>query len=423
MLTPLPDATAFAAAIHAGSTTAATVTETCLARIAARDADVRAWAFLDPAQARDAARAADACPGSGPLHGVPIGIKDIILTRDQPTGYNSPLYPNHNPGIDAACVELLRHAGAIILGKTATTEFAALGKVSDTTNPHASDHTPGGSSSGSGAAVADGQVPIALGTQTGGSIIRPASFCGVWALKPTWGSVSLNGVHPFAPSLDTLGWFARSARDLQLMLAVLALAPPQPRAPPLRRIGLWRTAGWPLAGPATRAALAETTDRLRAHGVVVEELPLPPSCDALAAAHGTIMRAEGRRSFLAEHARGPAELHPRMIDMIEDRPPIAPADLRRAHDVAAQARLDFDRTAAEFDAILSPSTIGAAPHGLSNSGDLLFNGLFSLLHVPCVNLPLFTAPNGLPLGLTLSGPRYADAAIVAVAGQIETLFR
>jgi Asp-tRNA(Asn)/Glu-tRNA(Gln) amidotransferase A subunit family amidase len=417
------DATALAAAIAAGNTTAVATTAACLDRIAARDAVVKAWAHLDPAQAWASAAASDAVPVTGPLRGVPIGVKDVILTRDMPTAYNSPLYEGHQPGLDAACVALLRRAGATILGKTATVEFASIGRVAATTNPHAPGHTPGGSSSGSAAAVADGQVPIALGTQTGGSIIRPASFCGVWALKPTWGTVSGEGMKPFAPSLDTLGWFARSARDLGLMLRAFdPPATPDPTPATLRRIAVWRTPGWASAGPATGAALTTAIDRLVAAGIAVADLALPAWCDGLAEAQLTIMMAEGRRSFLHEYRTGAPRLHPRIVAMVENAAAIGPDQLRDAHDLAARARHAFDAAAAEHDAVLAPSTICEAPEGLSSTGDLIFNGLFTLMHVPCINLPLFRAANGLPVGLTLTGPRYADHQLVGIAEQLQSLF-
>ena len=321
---------------------------------------------------------------------------------------------------DAACVALLRQAGALILGKTETVELAAIGHVARTRNPHALDHTPGGSSSGSAAAVADGHVTIALGTQTGGSIIRPASFCGVWALKPSWGLISTEGAKPFAPTLDTIGWFGRSAADLTLLLDLLTPAPvaSDPLDPAALNIAVWRTAGWLRAERATIDAMAATIAALRSAGARVTELALPPQFDRLAQAQWTVMLAEGQRSFLAEYRRDAGKLHPRIAQMVEDAGGFGSADLRAAYDLAAEARAMFDAATAGYDAVLAPSTIAEAPHGLAQTGDLLFNGLFTLLHVPCVNMPFHHAANGLPVGLTLTGPRFADARVIAAAAAV-----
>jgi Asp-tRNA(Asn)/Glu-tRNA(Gln) amidotransferase A subunit family amidase len=394
--------------------TARSRTDACLTRIAERDSLIGAWAHLDPALARAQADARDAEPGRSGLHGLPIAIKDVLTTRDMPTGYGCALYAGHFPQVDAACVALLRQAGAVILGKTATVELASIGAPPRTRNPRAPGHTPGGSSSGSAAAVADAQVPIAIGTQTGGSIIRPASFCGVWALKPTWGSVSAEGAKPFAPSLDTIGWFGRDVDDLTLLLDILApdmIAPP----PPTGRIGIWRTAGWARAEPATRAAMASVIAMLVARGFAVEEMALP--LDDLADVHRTIMLGEGRRSFLTEVRADADRVHPRIVDMVRN----GPVDLRAAQDRAADARRIFDDAARRFDAILTPSTIGEAPRGLEHTGDLLFNGLFTLLHAPCVNLPLCNGPTGLPVGLTLTGGRGTDRAVLDTARRIAAI--
>lgn len=415
------DARTLLARLHEGRTTARAVVDHCLDRIDARDAEVGAWAHLDPALARAQADALDRAPERGALHGLPIGIKDVLLTRDMPTQYNCAFYEGHHLPVDAACVALLRRAGAVILGKTETVELASIGAPPRTRNPHAPDHTPGGSSSGSAAAVADGQVPIALGTQTGGSIIRPASFCGVWALKPTWGTVSTEGTKPFAPSLDTIGWFARSADDLTLLLEVFDSDPQPPcEVPPLSqaRIGIWRTPGWDRAEAATRDAMDTAIAQLRAAGATLTEIDPDPAFDDLAAAHWTVMIKEGQRNFLAEYRQAPDLLHPRIAEMVRSGGGFSPEDLRAAYDLAATARARFDALASGYDAILSPSTIAEAPHGLAATGDLLFNGLFTLLHVPCVNMPLFRAANGLPVGLTLTGPRMADRKVIAMAGAI-----
>jgi Asp-tRNA(Asn)/Glu-tRNA(Gln) amidotransferase A subunit family amidase len=414
------DATRLIESLRVGETTARAAVDSALARIGEREPVVAAWAHVDPAVARAQADALDAATGRGPIHGLPIGVKDVLLTRDMPTRYNSALYSDALPSIDAAAVALLRRAGAVLAGKTTTVELASVGAPPPTRNPHAPEHTPGGSSSGSAAAVADGHVRLALGTQTGGSIIRPASFCGVWALKPSWGLVPTEGAKPFAPSLDTVGWFASSARDLKLPLRVFA--PAEEAAVPVGlRIGVWRTEGWPQAEPATHDALAAAIAMLRTHGATVEEVDLP--CKGLIAAHRTIMVAEGARSFLQEYRAGRDTLHPRIAAMVRDGERMPGATLRAAHDLAAQGRAAFDRLAANYDAILSPSTIGPAPRGLSATGDLVFNGIFTLLHVPTVNLPLHRTASGLPVGLTLSAPRYDDYRLIAVAEITQSIAR
>src|SRR3954453_5412195 len=227
-----------AARIRAGELSATDAVGACVERIAEREADVRAWVDWDPEPALDEARRGDPAARHGPLHGVPVGVKDMIDTADRPTRYGSPIFADHRPASDAACVAALRAAGAVVLGKTATTELAAYEPAS-TRNPHDLARTPGGSSSGSAAAVADGMTPIALGTPTAGSVVRPAAFCGVLGFKPTFGLVDRTGVGAQAPSLDTVGWFARGADDLALLLDVLA--PSVPSAPAALRVAVMRT--------------------------------------------------------------------------------------------------------------------------------------------------------------------------------------
>ena len=401
--------------------------EACLARITARDAQVRAWSHLDPtlvlARADELAKAA-AWGIGGPLHGLPVAVKDVILTQDMPTAYNSPLYAGFRPRIDAACVSLLRSAGALVFGKTETVEFAATGRVAATRNPHRLTHTPGGSSSGSAAAVADGHVPLALGTQTGGSIIRPASYCGVYGIKPTWNLVSREGAKVFAESLDTIGWFARSADDLRLLLDVFD---PEPAvAVPLdwatARIAVYPSPSWPLAEAATRDAFATAVALMRAAGAHVVELALPPSFDALVGLQHLIMRSEGRSAFLSEYRQHGAALHPSFREQVENADGYSRAQLCAAYDNAARCRAIFDEQAAKFDAVLTPSTVGEAPEGLANTGSLAFNAMWSLLHVPCINVPGLTGPQQLPVGLTVTGPRFSDHRVIDVAAALGLLF-
>ena len=262
--------------IARGETTCEAVTRDCVARIAERDGVVKAWVNFDPELALAQARALDRSQNRGPLHGVPIGVKDIIDTFDMPTEFGSPIYKGHRPPSDAACVALLRRAGAVMLGKTATCEFAGMAPP-ETTNPHNPAHTPGGSSSGSAAAVADDMVPAALGTQTGGSVLRPSSYCGIFGFKPTYNTFNKAGVKPAAESIDTIGWLARSLDDIELLTAVLSMQAPQPprtmnSAP---RIGLCRTEMWDAAQPETKAAVEGAAAALAKAGATVREVKLP----------------------------------------------------------------------------------------------------------------------------------------------------
>ena len=412
-----------AARIRAGTLTAETLARACLERVTARDTDVRAWSYVDADHVLAQARELDRAGARGPLHGVPVGIKDVILTRDMPTQYNSAIYRAYAPPVDAACVALLRSAGAVIFGKTDTVEFAATGRRALTRNPHRLDHTPGGSSSGSGAAVADFHVPLALGTQTGGSMIRPASYCGVYGIKPTWGLVNREGAKMFANTLDTIGWFARSAADLALLYDVYD---PEPgTAPPLQlksaRIALYRSPVWAQADADTQAALLDAAERLRQAGAEVVELELPPAFDELVELQLLVMLAEGRSAFLADYRDHYEAMHPSFKAMAENAAGYTRAQLCRAYDVAAACRATFDQVTAEYDAVLTPSTVGAAPAGLVDTGPMTFCAMWSLLHMPTVNVPGLRAANGLPLGLTVAGPRFADRRVIAAAAAIGAL--
>lgn len=287
------------ARLAAGTLSAEALARACLDRIASQDAALKAWAFVDPDHAIRAARELDKQPRRSALHGVPVAVKDMIDTADMPTGHNSPLFQGHRPGQDAAIVATLRAAGALILGKTDTTEFAAAGRNAATGNPHDPARTSGGSSAGSAAAVADGHVPLALGTQTGGSTIRPASFCGAYALKPSWSAVSREGAKLYSISLDTVSWYARSVADLDLVADLFGL--PGNLAPVASakglRIGLCRSPEWASAEPESRAALMEAAARFAAAGAEVTDLDLPRASTASPRPTGaSCIRKAGRPS-------------------------------------------------------------------------------------------------------------------------------
>jgi Asp-tRNA(Asn)/Glu-tRNA(Gln) amidotransferase A subunit family amidase len=408
---------AAAAEIAAGRLTAEALVESCLARIAEREPTVGAWEFLDRVQARTQARALDRGPRRGPLHGVPVGIKDIIDTQDMPTGCGSPIYRDRRCAWDAACVALLRAAGAVILGKTVTTEFAYF-QPGKTANPHNSQHTPGGSSSGSAAAVADRMVPAALGTQTAGSIIRPAAFCGVVGYKPTFGSFSLAGIKPFSPSLDTLGVFARAVEDLPLLRRALLGAEEQspPPAPP--RIGLCRTAHWSVAEPATHNAIEQAATQLAAAGAAVTETEGAADFGALTEAQKIIMAFEAARSYASELLFHKAAVSTKLRELAAAGLACPMADYGRAQALAEDARRKLDDRFREVDVMLAPSAIGEAPKGLGATGDPIFNRTWTLLHVPTITLPLFTGPSGLPAGIQLIGRRGDDARLIAAAAWV-----
>jgi Asp-tRNA(Asn)/Glu-tRNA(Gln) amidotransferase A subunit family amidase len=405
------------AAISAGRLTAETLIRACLERIAEREATIHAFAWLDPAQAIAEARARDRAGAGGPLHGLPIGVKDIIDTHDMPTQYGSPIHAGHRPSADAACVALAREAGAVMLGKTVTTEFA-LRHPGPTANPRNPAHTPGGSSSGSAAAVADLMVPVAYGTQTGGSIIRPASYCGVVGYKPSLGTINPTGVKPLANSFDTVGLFARCVDDCALVVGVLAGAvdsgAPLEAVRP-RRIGVCRTHAWPDAEAATVSAVETAADQLRHAGVAVEEVVLPEDFATFLEAQGDVLRFEAARVFAFERTQRAGLLSPSSREELAIGTALPRQRYLEAQTLIARCRVLFAAAIAPFDHFLSASAPGEAPHGLSNTGEAMFNRLCSGLGVPCLNLPGFTGPNGLPVGVQLIGAMGDDLRLLRAA--------
>ncbi len=425
---PAPEALGAAAAareIAAGRTSSEAVVEACLARIARREETVRAWAFLDPGRALAEARARDAekrdatQQNPGPLHGVPIGIKDIFDTADMPTGMGSPIYAGRRPGADAAAVALLRAAGAVILGKTVTAEFAGT-HPGPTTNPHDPARTPGGSSQGSAAAVADRMIPAALGTQTGGSVLRPSSYCGIVGFKPTFGTFNRAGIKFAAESLDTIGLHARTLEDIALLRDVLIGAAPGGIAPldEPPRIGVCRTPAWHLAEPATVEALEAAEAAIRAAGAAVETLDLPPAFDPLSDARRTINDYERARAMAHEWRTDRDRLSPAMQRTVAAGFSIAWTDYRAAQARTAECRKRLDRLFAGCDALLAPAVNGEAPVGLAYAGDPAFQALWTMLHAPAITLPTHRGPNGMPVGLQLVARRGADDLLLSVAAWV-----
>jgi Asp-tRNA(Asn)/Glu-tRNA(Gln) amidotransferase A subunit family amidase len=385
----------------------------CLERIKSREPEIGAWEFLDEPLALAQADQRDNSGEKGALHGVPIGIKDIIETADMPTGHGSPIYRNNRTGADAACVRRLRAAGAIILGKTVTAEFATFypGK---TRNPHNSLHTPGGSSSGSAAAVAGCHVPVALGTQTAGSVIRPASFCGVIGYKPSYARFAIDGVLSCSPALDTLGIFARSVDDIELVAYVLggisSREIPAIAAPP--RIGVVRTPWWHEAEAEMRNAVESSAETLARSGAIVSELTTP-EFEELRDAHSKIMFREIAISRRFEYENHRPMLSGKLVEVIEHGRALGISEIQNA---IRTARIGRGRIAQAFrvhDVLLTPSAPGAAPEGLSSTGNPIFNGIWTLLGVPCITYPAAFSSKGLPLGVQVIGPPNDDERLIA----------
>jgi Asp-tRNA(Asn)/Glu-tRNA(Gln) amidotransferase A subunit family amidase len=399
------------------------VVRACLERIREREPVLHAWAHIDAAQALAQAEGRDAQAARGQLHGVPVAIKDVIDTADQPTQMGSPIYAGHQPRTDAAVVALLRAAGAVILGKTVTAEFAGMAP-SITANPNNPAHTPGGSSSGSAAAVADHMVPLALGTQTGGSVLRPASYCGVIGFKPTYGRVNRAGLKFAAEGLDTIGWMARSLPDIALLDSVLTASPHQPlvsRRP--ARLGLCRTFLWDQAQPETRAALEDAVAALRTAGMSVETFDLPADWSRLARDREVINDYERSRALAPEWAQHRERISPQLSRSVSRGWEIPQERYVDAVRFVEQCRLRLDELLHGFDAVLAPCVNGEAPLGLGYAGDPGFQALWTLLHVPAVALPTHRGPNGLPVSVQLVAARHSDAGLLASALAVLNILR
>ena len=421
-----------ARAVAAGELRATELAEACLKRIAARDEAVEAWAFLDRDKAMTEAEERDrrrqAGMPLGPLHGVPVGVKDIIDTHDFPTENGSPLHAGRRPQHDAAVTERLRAAGAVILGKTVTTEFA-LYHPGKTRNPHDPERTPGGSSSGSAAAVADFMVPLAIGSQTNGSVIRPAAFCGVHGFKPSHGRIPRRGVCAQSRALDTVGTFARSLDDLALVTEPLIGHDPgdpdtRPEAgsylratlaqePPVRpKLAFARTPVWDHAADDTKAAFADLVAGL---GADAEEVELPPAFERAVAIHRTIMEADVARSFAAEYDRSADRLSARLREVIERGRTVLAVDYNAARDAVPELRAALEPLFARFDAILTPPAPGEAPRDLSTTGNPIFCTIWTLLGTPAVTLPLLRGSAGMPIGVQLTAQKGDDARLLRTA--------
>lgn len=436
MIDPAPifalGAVELARALRDGEMSSEQLVTACLERIDAVDEVVQAWAHLDRdhalAQARDADLRRMRGESLGSLHGLPVGIKDIIDTADMPTEDGTPLHTDRAPARDAEIVTRLRAAGAVILGKTVTTELAYF-SPGKTRNPHNPEHTPGGSSSGSAAAVAAAMVPFAVGTQTNGSVIRPASFCGVWGFKPTHGLIPRRGILPLSRTLDQVGAFGGSLEDAALLAQAMVgfdAADPdsRPRAtppflaaardlPPLPpTIAFVKTPMWEQTDPDTREAFAELVDLL---GDRCSELELPASALEGLQWHQTIMEAEMAFNLDREYSLGRDRLSTPLRALIERGRMVPALDHQRAIARINPLNESFDEVFLAYDAILTPSAPGTAPVGLDSTGNPVFCTLWTLCGMPALNLPLLQGDNGLPLGVQLVGPRHGDARLLRTA--------
>src|SRR5262245_36441624 len=419
--------------IAEGRLTSEELVQACLERVRALEPRVQAWTFLDEEHALAQARAADERKRSGepigPLHGVPVGVKDIFDTGDMPTENGCALHKDRTPRQDAAAVRMLRGAGAVILGKTVTTECAYF-SPGKTRNPHNPEHTPGGSSSGSAAAVAAGMVPLALGSQTNGSVIRPAAFCGVFGYKPTHGLIPRTGVLQLSRTLDHVGLFARNLDDVALVLESLQgydegdpdtrprariafqkLSAEEPPIPPM--LAFIKTPHWERADADTKEAFIELVEAL---GDRVEEVELFPSAADAWSWHKTIMEAEMAINLEREWRLGKEQLSEQLRSLIERGRELRAIDYQRAVRSITPVAESFDELFMErYDAILTPAALGTAPKGLGSTGDPSFCSLWTLLGMPAVSLPLMQGANGLPLGVQLVGRRGFDARLLRTA--------
>jgi Asp-tRNA(Asn)/Glu-tRNA(Gln) amidotransferase A subunit family amidase len=417
---------AAADAIARGELTARALAEAELARVQATDDRIEAWAHLEPARVRAEADRCDAVAGArGPLHGIGIGIKDIIATADQPTEMGSPIYAGHRPDTDAECVRKLRQAGGYVFGKAVTTAFAFLDPAK-TQNPWNARHTPGGSSSGPAAAVAAGHVTGAVGTQTNGSVIRPAAFCGVVGFKPTRGALGLDGVHLFSDTLDQLGTFTRSVADAARLAGALAnsriAGSPASLAKPPRLAYL---AGFPWTQEMDRdssAQLDAAAETLRKRGARVTSVTFPAEWRDVNLVLKAIMLYEGTRYLGGVQDRDRARMSPQLNAALDEGRRIALADYESALAKREAAIAFFGDWLADFDAILTPSAPGPAPIGLESTGDPSCCTLWSLTGFPALTLPFDLAANGLPLGLQLAAPTREDGRLLAVAAWCESCF-
>lgn len=396
--------------------------EDCLAQIGLQDRRVLAWQHVDREGALKRARELDRSSRRGPLYGIPIGVKDIIDVAGLPTTHGSRIYEGNIPTLDAACVTLARAAGAVIIGKTVTTELATF-VPSRTCNPQHLDHSPGGSSAGSAAAVSAGMVPLAIGTQTAGSIIRPAAYCGVAGYKPTYGLVPRGGVKIQSDSLDTVGVLARTVADAhRFYLAMTGAMEFKPLIPLERPLKINIITNWmDHADVDMSVAIAEAAEDLGAAGCKVREIRLPSLFDEAQTAQQVVQMAENAQHYATERTKFNALLDPRLLKYLEESAAISSQNYMAARDRIESARRQTAFLFADCDAWLMPSAPGAAPKGFSSTGDPVFNRLATALHLPAINVPAYRSKLRLPLGLQLIGAAHQDEKLLQVAARFMQL--
>jgi amidase len=404
-------ATDAAQRIRAGRLHPRDLLESCLERIAAHESRVRAFASLDPAAVRAAT------PAPGPLHGIPFAVKDVIDTADLPSQYGSPIWKDHRPAADAACVAWVRQAGSVIIGKTVTTEFATR-LPGPTTNPHNPAHTPGGSSSGSAAGVGAGFFPLAFGTQTAGSIIRPAAFCGVVGYKPSFGTIPRLGMKVMSENLDTIGVMARSVADCALAVGSMIgwdLGDPAIRPATAPRIGFCLAPAGATAAAETLVLLDHAATTLARAGASIVPAPLPAAFDALVPVQKLVMAGDSHASMGWELRTHRDQISPGLLENLDAGGAAGFAALEAARSTMRDLQAAFPQVMEDLDILVTPSAPGEAPAGLEWTGDPAFNAPWTALHLPCVTVPAGTGPNGLPLGLQIVGRRGDDRATLAWA--------
>ncbi|MBT3305860.1 MAG: amidase [Alphaproteobacteria bacterium] len=397
----------------------------CREKIESRDSEVLAWKALDwdfvGRQIDELAKLPR--DARGPLFGLPVGIKDIFDTADLPTGYGSAIYEGHQPGADAAAVARLRAAGAIILGKTVSTEFAYW-KAGPTRNPLDLERTPGGSSSGSVAAVADGMVPLAIGSQTAASTIRPAAYCGIVGFKPTWGLISLAGVKALSNSLDTVGIFSKDVAGAGLLSGVLAgrpglMAPAEPGSSP--RLALRTSPEWEKVAPSALDAVKKTADLAARHGADVKADEVPATFAGLADIQTTIMAYEAARELAHERRCHFDRLSQPLRDLLTQGESISSAAYDHACRKRDECLNEIDSLFGDADALLAPSTLGEAPLFEEGTGDPILSRAWTLLGLPSITLPCGIGENGFPLGLQIAARPRQDQHLLAIAAWLEQL--
>ncbi|MEA2783232.1 MAG: hypothetical protein QOK29_4776 [Rhodospirillaceae bacterium] len=402
--------------IASGEISSEELVRACLARIREREELVGAWEYLNEELALAAARASDAAETKSALHGVPFGIKDVIDTADMPTQRGTPIHAGRRPKRDATCVAEMRKAGAVALGKTVTTEYAVY-HPNKTRNPLNPEHTPGGSSSGSAAAVADFMVPIAFANQTAGSLIRPSAYCGIAGFKPTQGVLDLAGILPMEATFDTLGYMARSFDDIVAFHEIVSGTKQEAKAEPDRapRIGLCRTYQWSHAEPATVQAMDKAAKELAALGAEVGEVTLPSGFADLPDTHTTMLQVGLSRNLAEDYASQKNRMSDVLRAYLEKGMTCPPEKYQSALAHADECRREVDSAFGRWDVFLTPSVTGEAPRGIAATGSPIFQVMWTLLNVPIATIPGSLGPTGLPVGVQFVGRRGDDLKVLTLA--------